>query len=90
MSPLHTVQLRVRPRSSRDEIVGPDATGRLIVRIKASPVDNAANDSLIRMFAKACGTTQGKVRIVRGARSRDKMLEVECEADALARATGSR
>jgi uncharacterized protein (TIGR00251 family) len=75
---LRTTQLKVRvqPRSSNPGI-GAKRGGTLIVRLKAAPADGAANKELIAVIAKAAGIAKGKVTIVRGEKSRDKVLEVD-------------
>lgn len=67
--------VHVRPRAAHTEIVGRhDRT--LEVRIAAPPVDDAANEELIRFVAKELGIGRGAVEIVRGARSRHKLVRV--------------
>ena len=69
-------QVYVQPRASRSEIVG-DHDGALRVRLTAPPVDNAANDELIALLAKALGARRRDIRIVAGATSRRKVVEVD-------------
>lgn len=79
-----TVRLRVRvqPRASRTEIVG-EHDGALKVRLAAPPVDGDANRELVRFVAKALGLAPSHVRLVSGASSRSKTLEI-AGADAAA------
>jgi len=46
------------------------------IRLTAPPVDDAANEELIALLAKALGVPRGAVRIVAGARARSKVVEV--------------
>ena len=46
------------------------------IRLTSPPVDDAANDELIALLAKALGIPRGDVRIVSGARARSKVVEV--------------
>jgi uncharacterized protein len=80
------VAVRVQPRARRDEIVGRRG-GVLLVRVTAPPVDGKANDAVARLLAKRLGVPPGRVSVVRGASSRDKLVEVEgMEAEAVRRA----
>ena len=56
----------------------PDGAGgvALAVRVSAAPVDGAANDALVRCLAKAFGAAKRDVRIVGGATSRLKRVEI--------------
>lgn len=71
-----TVEVRVVPRARRDEIAG-ERDGRLLVRTTAPPVDGAANDAVRRLVADHFGVKAGQVALVRGERSRDKVLRIE-------------
>jgi uncharacterized protein len=68
--------VRVQPRASRSEIVG-EQEGALRVRIAAPPVDGAANEALIELLAKALRVAKRDVKIVQGAASRRKVVEVD-------------
>ena len=72
------VRFRVRlvPRASRDEITGV-LDGVLRVRLHAPPVDGAANDALVAFLADRLDVPRRGVRIVTGATSRTKVIEVE-------------
>lgn len=67
--------VRVTPRAGGDAIVGVEA-GVLRVRVAAPPVEGAANVAILRAVAEALGLPVGSVRLVRGARSRDKVIGV--------------
>jgi uncharacterized protein (TIGR00251 family) len=45
--------------------------------LAAPPVDGKANDECVRYFAELAGVSRGSVRIVKGATSRMKVVEVE-------------
>jgi hypothetical protein len=82
------VEVRVHPRARRDEVTG-ERDGRLVVRVTAPPVAGRANDAVRKLLAKRLGVAPGRVRVVRGEASRDKLIEVDGldEAD-LRRALG--
>lgn len=75
-----TIPVRVQPRSSRSEIVGV-RDGVLVVRVTAPPLDGRANDAVCRLLATRLRVRTSSVAIVRGERSRDKLVRVE-EVDA--------
>lgn len=88
MSEAH-VSVRLQPRASRDEIVGM-RDGVLVVRVTAPPVDGRANAALCKLVARRAGVAPTRVSVVRGERSRDKLVRVEgIEPAALAAALGA-
>jgi uncharacterized protein (TIGR00251 family) len=75
--------VRVQPRASRSEIVGLQGDA-LRIRLTAPPVEGAANAALIALLASALRVPSRRVRIVVGASSRSKIVEVEgVDADAV-------
>jgi uncharacterized protein len=67
--------VRVVPRASRTQIAG-ELDGAVKVRVAAPPVEGAANDELIRFFAKVLNVNRSNVEIVSGPASRSKVLRV--------------
>lgn len=67
--------VRLTPRGGADRV---DAVlaGVLHVRVAAAPVDGAANDALIRLIAETLSVPRSAVRLVRGAQSRHKVIEI--------------
>jgi uncharacterized protein (TIGR00251 family) len=85
------LRVRVTPRASKDEIVGWRDDGVLLVRLTAPPVEGAANRALCRLIARAVGVAPSRVAIVRGERSREKVVRVEgLSGDALRAGVGQR
>jgi len=81
--------VHVQPRASRSEIVGLHGDA-LKVRLAAPPVDGAANDALVALLAEALAVGRRAVRIVGGASSRAKTVEIEgTSASAVMRLVGS-
>ena len=70
------IRVRVTARASRDELAGL-RDGVLQVRVTAPPVDGKANQAVCRLVAKAVGVGRTSVSVVRGERSRDKVVRVE-------------
>ncbi|MEO8563099.1 MAG: DUF167 domain-containing protein [bacterium] len=77
--------MHVQPRASRSEIVGLHGTA-LKVRLQAPPVDGAANEALAALIAERLGLPKRAVRVVAGATSRSKTLEIEGTTEAAVRA----
>jgi uncharacterized protein (TIGR00251 family) len=70
------VPLRVQPSAHHDEVVGP-RDGVLVVRVTAPAVDGRANESMRRLLAKRVGVPKSAITILRGDRSRDKIVEID-------------
>lgn len=69
------IPIRVQPRASRNAIVIDD-NHRIRVAITDPPVDDAANTAVCRLIAKRLGISSRNVCLVKGARSREKVVEV--------------
>jgi uncharacterized protein len=80
-----TLRVRVQPRASRDGLAG-ERDGALVVRLKAPPVDGAANEALARFLGKALDVPPSAVRIVTGAVGRNKLVAIAGIDAATARA----
>jgi len=70
------LRVRVQPRASRDEIVGPQEDNTLKVRITAPPVDGKANQHLVKFLAKAFGVAKSNIELLRGENGRNKQLSI--------------
>ncbi len=70
------LSIRVQPKASRDEIVGPYADS-LKIRITAPPVDGKANTHLINYLAKLFGVPRANITLLSGSSGRDKRLRIE-------------
>ena len=69
------VSVHVQPRASHSEVVGLHGTA-LKVRLQSPPVDGAANASLEMLLADRLGVPRRAVRVVAGAASRAKTVEI--------------
>ena len=80
--------MRVQARARRDEIAG-ERAGSLLVRVTAPPVEGKANAAVCRLLAARLGLAPGRIAVVRGAASRDKLIEIDgIEAGELRRLLG--
>jgi uncharacterized protein (TIGR00251 family) len=71
-----TISVRVRAGTDRDEVAGA-RDGVLLVRVSAPAHDGRANRALCRLLAKQLAVAPSGVVIVRGQRSREKLVEVD-------------
>ncbi len=67
--------IRVQPKSSRNEIVA-DGGGRLKIFVTAPPDRGKANDAALSLLAKRLRVPKSAVRILRGHRTRSKVIVV--------------
>jgi uncharacterized protein len=70
------IALRVSPGARRTEVVGRHGDGWR-VRVAAPPERGRANEALVEHLAKILGVRRAGVRVVAGAGSRDKVVEVD-------------
>ena len=68
------LNIRVVPRAKQNKIV--EEAGRLKVYLTAPPVDGKANDLLIEVLAEHFGVKKRQLRLVKGEKGQDKMVEV--------------
>ena len=68
-------RVRVQPRSSAERIAGVRGDV-LLIKLKAPPVEGAANLALARLLARVLGVPPTQVHVVHGASGRDKLLRV--------------
>lgn len=71
-----TIAVRLRTRAHAQELIG-IRDGILQARVSAPPVDGKANKALCRLIAKRVGVAPSRVSVVRGEKSRDKVVRVE-------------
>ncbi len=71
-----SLRVLVVPKSSRSEIVG-EQEDRLKIKIKAPPVDGAANTALITFLAKRLRLPKSSIRITAGKSGRRKTIRLQ-------------
>jgi len=69
------LQVKVQPRSSRNEIteITEDC---LRIKLTAPPVEGEANKKLAKFMGQVLGCGAGKIKVIRGATGRCKLLEI--------------
>jgi uncharacterized protein (TIGR00251 family) len=70
------VAVRLRPLGRGDALLGFEE-GVLRARVSAPPTDGRANRALCKLIASRVGVPPSRVSVVHGAKSRDKVVEVE-------------
>ena len=70
------VVIRVKPGSGRT-VVGGRYDDALVVRVSERAVDGKATDAALRALADALGVRRADVRLVTGATSRTKIVEID-------------
>jgi uncharacterized protein len=70
------VAVKVHPRARRSRITGRFGEGWKL-DLAAPPVDGKANEECVRFFAELAQVPRARVRIVLGATSRLKVVEIE-------------
>jgi len=84
------IDVHLQPRGVRDELLG-WRDGVLRAKVSAPPVDGKANKALCRLIAKRVGVAPARVSVVRGGKSRNKVVQVEgLDDEALVTALSSR
>ncbi len=68
--------VRLQPRAKRNTLVA-ERDGVLHVSVAAAPVEGRANAALCKLIAKRAGVARGRVSVIRGERSREKVVRVE-------------
>ena len=71
------IQVHVISRASKDEIVRQSQGGVFTVKIRQPAINGLANEKLISFLAKVTGVTKSKVRIIRGEKSRNKLIDID-------------
>ncbi|NIV73577.1 MAG: YggU family protein, partial [Gammaproteobacteria bacterium] len=70
------LDVRLQPRAGGNSVVGVE-DDRLRIRVRAAPVDNAANEGMITLLAKELGVAKSRVRLLSGAKGRNKRVAVD-------------
>jgi len=70
------LSVHVLPRASREGIAGLSGDS-LRIRLTAPPVENRANEALVRFLAKSLGVPRRSVSILSGGLGRRKLVRVE-------------
>ncbi len=67
--------MKLQPRATANEICTP-LGDELKIKVTAPPVDAAANEALMALLAKRLDCARGRVELVRGHKSRHKIVKL--------------
>lgn len=67
--------VRVTPGARSESVSVED--GRVLVKVRAKPQDGAANEAVLGLLADALGIATSRLRLLRGATSREKLVKIE-------------
>ncbi len=68
-------EIRVQPKAKCNNVE--NEGGKLKVRVTAAPEDGKASAAVIELLAKRLGIAKNSISILRGFRSKDKLLRIE-------------
>jgi len=71
-------QVYIQPGAKKSGYAG-EFDGKAKIKVAAPPVEGAANEAVVRFFAKALKLPKSSVRICAGELSRHKTLEIDSE-----------
>lgn len=72
---MNQLEIRVTPRASRNKVeIAPD--GNVKVFVTAPPADGEANDAVLKVLAKALSVAPTSLSVVRGQKSREKVIDL--------------
>jgi len=71
------VSVRIKPNAKQSAVSG-FKDGCLIVSVKEQPVEGKANKAMIELLAKHLGIAKSCVKLLKGAKSKLKKVEIEC------------
>ncbi|HUX85411.1 MAG TPA: DUF167 domain-containing protein [Chloroflexota bacterium] len=80
---MERVRVHVRPSARRTAVVGYQE-GILRIDLNAPPIDNRANDELVKLLARELGIARGRVSVRHGQTSRQKLVEIDASVDVVA------
>ncbi|MEO0087074.1 MAG: DUF167 domain-containing protein [candidate division WOR-3 bacterium] len=68
------IKIRVIPNAKKNEIV--KEKDRLKVYLTAPPIEGKANKVLIEILAEYFNVKKGQIKIIKGEKSKDKIIEI--------------
>jgi len=75
MSPC-TFEVKLRPRAKKDSVKASE-NGMLEVSVTSAPIENKANEHLIRLLADTLRIPKSSIAIIRGGHSKSKAVSID-------------
>lgn len=72
---MQRIKIKIITRAKRNQIIGWQGD-ILKIRLSAAPVAGKANEALLDFLAKNWGVAKSDIKIVRGLKSKNKILEM--------------
>ena len=69
------IDVRVKPNSRMEEVTQ-EGVSTFTVRTKEPPIEGRANRAVVRLLAKHLGIRESQLRIVKGLKSKTKVIEI--------------
>ena len=63
--------------NSKKESVTTNTDGSLVVKVRALPVDGAANERVVELLSKHFNLAKSKIELISGHRSKRKIFQVD-------------
>lgn len=70
------IRIKVKPNSKKGPLVENTEEGFFIVYVREKTIDGEANQAVIKLLAKYFNTNQSSIKIVKGERGKDKVIEL--------------
>lgn len=71
-----TLEIKVTTNSRSQSIEKKD-DGSFVVHLASRPIDNAANEELLKLISEELNCPRSSMKIIRGVRSRYKLVKIE-------------
>ena len=71
-----TIAITVKTGKKQNAVNADPQTGEIIVEVKGKPIKGQANKQIVEVLAKYFGVSKSAVTIVRGTRSKFKVVEI--------------
>jgi len=71
-----TFDIKLKPKAKRDS-VKLSAQNTLEVAVTSAPIENKANDHLIRLLADTLRVPKSSIQIIRGGHSKNKAVSID-------------